>query len=430
MKQGSDNKIKYGIGYMNNYSTIESNETFSARKMIDFDIFIPYDKSNVSFLLLDKYPQIMYCFIDLNLDKTTYKTLTFEISQTIFHFENIALEDGTFIFCYSEDTTNKDIYCGTMSFLSGQMNIDNSPVLIISNSEIGDAYFSMYKLGINRVVLGVGKQNLYFAIIDKSMQFSASPIKIINNDMDYSNMNFCSLSDSQLILIGSYLNQELGYFTYHYSKVNFIFEDIYDENTIESLDNVISNFLNQDLKYQLCSEGCYSCILKSNSEHCVKCKNNINYYERRDLTSTCIKRESNPDAYYFNSTEKAFIKCSAYWYRKKEDNNVICYDECPSSLYIYTNSKECVDQCEKVSYQGECIDNCPSDMITNSKNECIEGITAEKGVDVISAPFSKEEIIEHIEIESFTEEGITILGSDYTVQVYPTSNQINESNDI
>ena len=173
MMQGSDNKIKYGIGYMNNYSTIESNETFSARKMIDFDIFIPYDKSNVSFVLLDKYPQIMYCFIYLNLDKTTYKTLTFEISQTIFHFENIALEDGTFIFCYSEDTTNKDIYCGTMSFLSGEMNIDNSPVLIISNSEIGDAYFSMYKLGINRVILGVGKQNLYFSIIDKSMQFSA-----------------------------------------------------------------------------------------------------------------------------------------------------------------------------------------------------------------------------------------------------------------
>ena len=243
-------------------------------------------------------------------------------------------------------------------------------------------------------------------------------------------MNFCSLSDSQLILIDSYLNQELGYFTYHYSKVIFIFEDIFDENTIESLDNVISIFLNLDLKYQLCSEGCYSCILKTNSEHCVKCKNNINYYERRDSTSTCIKRESNPDAYYFNSTEKAFIKCSAYWYRKKEDNNVICYDECPSSLYIYTASKECVDQCEKVSYQGECIDNCPTDMITNSKNECIEGITAEKGVDVISAPFSKEEIIEHIEIESFTEEGITILGSDYTVQVYPTSNQINESNEI
>lgn len=93
MMQGSDNKIKYGFGYMNNYSTIESNETFSARKMIDFDIFIPYDKSNVSFLLLDKYPQIMYCFTDLNLDKTTYLTLTFEISQTIFHFENIALED-------------------------------------------------------------------------------------------------------------------------------------------------------------------------------------------------------------------------------------------------------------------------------------------------------------------------------------------------
>ena len=223
----------------------------------------------------------------------------------------------------------------------------------------------------------------------------------------------------------------MGYYTYHSSKVNFFFEDNYDENTNESLDNVISIYLNQDLKYQLCSEGCYSCILRNDGEHCVKCKNNLKYYERRDSISTCIIRESNPDAYYFDSNEKAFIKCSSYWYRKKEDNNVICYDECPSSMYIYTNSKECVDQCEKVSYQGECMDNCPSNnMIINSKNECKEEIAAEKGVDVISAPFSREEIINHIEIESFTEEGITILGNDYTVQVYPTSNQINESNAI
>lgn len=54
----------------------------------------------------------------------------------------------------------------------------------------------MYELGTNRVILGVGKQNIYFVIIEKLLQISVSPIKIINNDMDYSNMNFCSLSDS------------------------------------------------------------------------------------------------------------------------------------------------------------------------------------------------------------------------------------------
>lgn len=107
-----------------------------------------------------------------------------------------------------------------------------------------------------------------------------------------------------------------------------------------------------------------------------------------------------------------------------------CYDKCPD--HLYNNAGECVEDCltyNKLILDKDCVTSCPLDTLNIKDNECFPPLPNTKE-EIIVINTSKEKVFERIEIDTFTDEGKSIIGDDYTLQIYPLTNPLIERNSI
>lgn len=90
-----------------------------------------------------------------------------------------------------------------------------------------------------------------------------------------------------------------------------------------------------------CAIGCYTCDEEGNETEtkCTKCDENNDYYPLFNKTSQCVKKDSPPEGYYYNETNKEFDACftscaKCKGYGERDTSNC---EECASGYYPLSN---------------------------------------------------------------------------------------------
>ena len=164
-------------------------------------------------------------------------------------------------------------------------------------------------------------------------------------------------------------NNELGYYPliYNYDESKnsvkyFKYKDCYNDNSIPS-----NYFFNSNLKaYEECYESCQTCFGHGDKtdNNCSSCKFNYIFKPELNYTKNCVIRC--PYYYYYSLTGE--YKCS---------DNFYCL-EFPS--FIIENKNKCIYDCKmdeiyKYQYNGECLEICPENTISNNLNQCLDAKT-------------------------------------------------------
>jgi hypothetical protein len=166
-------------------------------------------------------------------------------------------------------------------------------------------------------------------------------------------------------------NNELGYypiiFNYDTSKnleKYLKYKDCYNNDSVPN-----NYFFNSKLKaYEECYETCQTCFGHGDQtdNNCSSCKFNHIFKPEANYTKNCVKK----CPYYYYYSLSGEYKCSDNFYCLEypgfiiENKNKCIYDCRMDETYIYY-------------YNGECLENCPENTISNNSNKCLD-INTEK----------------------------------------------------
>ena len=197
-------------------------------------------------------------------------------------------------------------------------------------------------------------------------------------------------------------NQDKGYYKHTLTMINSATEDCYDNS-------IIPYYYFAGNEYSKTQDNCLTSTYETFTKgSCLECHNKLGYYSLEHAQETCqntipvdhyvtsdniIKKcpyecASCSEGPKSNSTncdvckeefppspsnpKNCIFQCQFYQYKYYDNKYCTGEKECPDLVpYLIKENSTCVTKCEKVSYYGVCLEECPPGT-SNSAGKCIE----------------------------------------------------------
>ena len=185
------NNLYYKIGLIN---PVNNEHTFFSIEddvinIYGFDIFVPYDNNNFTFAIKYNNLTIRFDLYTSLLSETPAQSYSIESIEKMSLSQNIALNDGTFIWCYLRRYTISytTAYYNNNQVYSNFIHKEYIEISSFSFLFFQTGYFNLYRFGNDKAIISTVnlKNYIIIQIIDKKVRCLRDTIVYHNTITDY-----------------------------------------------------------------------------------------------------------------------------------------------------------------------------------------------------------------------------------------------------